>query len=210
MAARESAAPFLTPDPSDLGALQEASAGCRGCPLYEKATQTVFGTGPRGAAAMLVGEQPGDREDRAGEPFVGPAGHLLREAMGMAGLAVEDTYLTNAVKHFKFELRGKVRLHKKPSAGEVAACKPWLDAEIAAVRPRLVVALGATAGQALLGPSLRVTRVRGTLLQDPNGVTVVPTVHPSSILRAPNPTARAAALERFVEDLRTARSIAGA
>lgn len=210
MASQESAASFLPPDPSDLDALRAASASCRGCPLYEKATQTVFGAGPPGAAVMLVGEQPGDREDRAGEPFVGPAGHLLRRSMEEAGLPPADTFLTNAVKHFKFEQRGKVRLHKKPSAREVAACKPWLEGEISAVQPRLVVALGATAGRALLGASLRVTRDRGVVQRDPHGVDVLPTVHPSSILRAPDDAARSVALARFVEDLRSARQVAGA
>lgn len=204
MATYDSAAPFLPSDPTDLEALRRASRACHGCPLYEKATQTVFGSGPPHSALMLVGEEPGDQEDRAGEPFVGPAGQLLRTAMSSAALAPDKTYLTNAVKHFKFEQRGKVRLHKKPSAGEVAACAPWLRAELQAVAPRLVVALGATAGRALLGSSVRVTRDRGSIFEGPGGVRVLPTVHPSSILRATDHEARTRATEQFVEDLTTA------
>jgi|GEM_PF-188366 len=207
VAVRSSAAPYLPVDVHDVDALRRASAGCHGCPLYEHANQTVFGAGDPHAAVMLVGEQPGDVEDREGEPFVGPAGRLLREAMADAGLRVEDAYLTNAVKHFKFERRGKLRLHKKPSAGEVAACAPWLEAELGAVRPQVVVALGATAGQALLGPELRVTRDRGATRPGPHGALVVPTVHPSSILRAPNHDERAAAAERFVDELRSVRGL---
>jgi uracil-DNA glycosylase family protein len=204
---KSSAARFLPPNPADLEALRQASQGCHGCPLHEMATQTVFGSGPPRSALMLVGEEPGDKEDRAGVPFVGPAGMLLRSSMESAGLSPEDAYLTNAVKHFKFEQRGKRRLHKKPSAAEVAACAPWLHAELEAVRPRLVVALGATAGQALLGPSLRVTRDRGSVREGPGGVRVLPTVHPSSILRSADGTARASATDRFVADLEAARRL---
>ena len=208
MATHDSAARFLPPGPTDLEALRQASRGCRGCPLYEKATQTVFGSGPADSPLMLVGEEPGDQEDRAGEPFVGPAGRLLRTAMRSASLAPDEAYLTNAVKHFKFEQRGKLRLHKKPSAREVAACAPWLHAELEAVRPRLVVALGATASQALLGPSVRVTRDRGSVFDGPGGVRVLATVHPSSILRSPDREARASATTWFVEDLTEAGRLA--
>jgi uracil-DNA glycosylase len=205
MASHDSADRFLPSDRTDLDALRQASRGCRGCPLYQRATQTVFGTGSAGSSLMLVGEVPGNQEDRAGEPFVGPAGRLLRTSMEAADLVPEDAYLTNAVKHFKFEQRGKLRLHKKPSASEVAACAPWLHAEIEAVRPQLVVALGATAGQALLGPSLRVTRDRGSVFDGPGGVRVLATVHPSSILRSRDQDGRARATDHFVADLVAAR-----
>ncbi len=204
----EGAAAFLPRDPADLASLRRASAGCRGCPLYEAATQTVFGKGPAGARLFLVGEQPGDREDVVGVPFVGPAGRLLHEAMGDAEIEAEAVYLTNAVKHFKFERRGKVRLHKKPSASEVRACTPWLDAELGAVRPSLVVALGATAAQALLGPSVRVTRDRATVRARDDGLLVMPTVHPSSILRASDAASRAAQRAELVADLRRAKEVA--
>lgn len=189
-------------DLADLDALRAASEGCRGCPLYERATQTVFGDGNPRAPVMLVGEQPGDQEDRAGLPFVGPAGRLLRDAMEQAGIAEDSAYLTNAVKHFKWEPRGKVRLHKKPSVAEVRACSPWLAAEIEAVRPHVVVTLGATAGQALLGPNVRVTKERGVPRVGPAGSTLVPTVHPSSILRAQDRDDRAAQRALFVNELR--------
>lgn len=209
MATPGSAAQFLPPDPSDLDALRRASARCRGCPLYESATQTVFGAGPPHSPLMLVGEVPGDQEDRKGEPFVGPAGRLLREAMERAGVHPDDAYLTNAVKHFKFEQRGKRRLHKRPSAREVAACAPWLHAELEAIAPRVVVALGATAAQSLLGASVKVTKDRGSVFEGPGGVDVLPTVHPSSILRSPDRDARSAATDRFVDDLRAARQLLG-
>jgi DNA polymerase len=193
------------PTPAKLrAAVQE----CRGCDLYRHATQAVFGEGARDAALMLVGEQPGDREDLEGHPFVGPAGRVLDRALEAAGVARDDVYMTNAVKHFKFEPRGKRRLHKKPALGEVAACKPWLDAEIRVVRPRVVLALGATAAQALLGKQFRVTKDRGKPFgSDP---VVVATVHPSSILRAPDEEARRAAMETFVEDVRAAARLARA
>ncbi|HEX4220278.1 MAG TPA: UdgX family uracil-DNA binding protein, partial [Acidimicrobiales bacterium] len=189
-------------DPDDLDALRRASARCRGCDLYEHATQTVFGDGNPHASVMVVGEQPGDKEDVAGEPFVGPAGALLDKALNQAGLERSSLYLTNAVKHFKWEPRGKVRLHKKPSAREVAACKPWLLAELDAVRPDVVLCLGATAAQALLGPEFRVTRQRGQVLTGPRDTPTVATVHPSSILRARDESERSAELARFVQDLR--------
>lgn len=169
----------------------------------------MFGVGAPRARLFLVGEQPGDREDREGAPFVGPAGKLLREAMEEAGIDPDDVYLTNAVKHFKFERRGSVRLHKKPSMSEVRACAPWLAAELEAVQPAIVVALGATAAQALLGPSVRVTRDRGTPQRRDDGLVVVPTVHPSSILRAPDAPTRSAHREQFVADLRGANGFIG-
>ncbi len=161
------AAEFLPERRDDLAALRSASAGCQGCALYEQATQTVFGVGDPHAAVILVGEQPGDREDIEGEPFIGPAGALLDRALDEAGLDRTTLYVTNAVKHFKFERRGKVRLHKKPGSREVAACKPWLLAEIDAVRPEIIVCLGATAAQALLGVEFRVTKQRGQIMPGP-------------------------------------------
>jgi uracil-DNA glycosylase family protein len=194
------------PQTRDLDALRTASAGCQGCDLYRDATQTVFGEGAPRSAVMLVGEQPGDREDREGHPFVGPAGRLLDDALEAAGIERSTVYITNAVKHFKWELRGKRRLHKTPSAGEVAACTPWLLAEIAAVDPEVIVCLGATAAAALLGPEVRVTRDRGVPMQR-DGRLVVATVHPSSILRAPDAASRESAMDGFVHDLRTAAAV---
>jgi uracil-DNA glycosylase family protein len=182
--------------------LRKAAAHCHACDLYKHATQTVFGEGNPRAVAMFVGEQPGDKEDLEGHPFVGPAGKLLREAMSAAGISADDVYLTNAVKHFKFVLRGKRRIHAKPKRIEVVACEPWLIAEIEQVRPQLVVALGATAAQALLGPSFRLTARRGELVASPHAPRVVATVHPSSILRAPDDDSRRAAMAAFVDDLR--------
>ena len=199
-----SAADFLPPV-STLPALRQAASGCRGCGLYRDATQTVFGEGPARARLMLVGEQPGDQEDRAGHPFVGPSGRLLDEALEEAGIDRDAVYVTNAVKHFKFvrqELTRR-RLHKKPAAGEVRACRPWLAEEIKVVRPALIVALGSTAAQSLLGPGFRVTRERGRVVESPAGP-VLATVHPSAILRAPG-EARAAELCAFVRDLTAAR-----
>ena len=199
-----SAADFLPPV-STLPALRQAASGCRGCGLYRDATQTVFGEGPARARLMLVGEQPGDQEDRAGHPFVGPSGRLLDEALEEAGIDRDAVYVTNAVKHFKFvrqELTRR-RLHKKPAAGEVRACRPWLEEEIKVVRPALTVALGSTAAQSLLGPGFRVTRERGRVVESPAGP-VLATVHPSAILRAPG-EARAAELRVFVRDLTEAR-----
>ena len=170
---------------TSLDALRAEAAGCRACPLWQSATQTVFGEGPRLAALMLVGEQPGDHEDLEGRPFVGPAGALLDRALEEAGIERSTVYLTNAVKHFKWTPKGKRRIHQKPNAAEVEACRPWLEAEIAAVRPTLVVALGAVAAQALLGRGFRVTRHRGEVFPQPEGPPITATVHPSSILRAP-------------------------
>jgi uracil-DNA glycosylase family protein len=187
-----SAADFIPPKPT-LPRLREAAAGCRGCHLWEHATQTVFGEGPRNAEVMLVGEQPGDQEDLQGHPFVGPSGRLLDEGLVVAGIDRRRVYVTNAVKHFKFvrvELTRR-RLHKKPSASEVRACHPWLEEEIRLVRPRVIVALGATAAQALLGPKFRVTEQRGKVVRSEwaEAEAVVATVHPSAVLRAP-PEAR--------------------
>src|SRR5918993_5331650 len=180
-----SAADFIPPRPT-LPKLRDAARGCRGCNLWVNATQTVFGEGPRSAEVMLVGEQPGDQEDRQGHPFVGPAGRLLDEGLEQAGIDRSQVYVTNSVKHFKFVVieRGR-RLHKKPSAGEVRACNPWLQEEIRVVKPRVVVALGATAAQALLGKQFRVTQDRGKPIRTDFAEAVVATVHPSAVLRAP-------------------------
>lgn len=196
-----SAADFL-PESRSLRALRAAAAECRGCDLYKAATQTVFGEGPAHARVVFVGEQPGDREDRLGHPFVGPAGRLLHEAMERSGLDPHDAYVTNAVKHFKFVVRGKRRIHVKPRAVEIRACRPWLDAEIARIRPALVVALGATAAHALLGSGFSVMRERGKVLSDGLASPVLATVHPSAVLRAPDSATRHAELARFVKDLR--------
>jgi len=187
-------------------AVRRDAEGCRRCDLWRAATQTVFGAGPVRARIMFVGEQPGDVEDRAGEPFVGPAGQLLREALDEAGVDLADVYLTNAVKHFKFEPRGKRRIHKRPTEAESLACRVWLDAEIALVRPRAIVALGATAAKAVIGPSARVMRDRTKAFPSPLAPLVTLTVHPSSILRAPDAQARAKARAAFVADLRTIAS----
>ncbi|MFK4144522.1 UdgX family uracil-DNA binding protein [Streptomyces sp. NPDC004065] len=200
------AEPFVPDDGADLAALREAAAGCRGCPLHRDATQTVFGAGDAGARLMLVGEQPGDQEDRQGRPFVGPAGRLLDRALSEAGLDPGEAYVTNAVKHFKFtraEPRGR-RIHKAPSLREAAACGPWLAAELALVEPELIVVLGATAGKALLGSSFRVTKARGTVLErEVHGRPrrLVPTVHPSAVLRAED---REGAYRGLVSDLKVA------
>ena len=200
--ANRSAADFLPPRRT-LPSLKKAARGCRGCDLYKHATQTVFGEGNSRAVAVFVGEQPGDREDREGHPFVGPAGQLLHDAMDAAGIAADDVYITNAVKHFKFVERGKRRIHAKPKVIEIRACAPWLATEIAAVKPRLIVALGATAAGALLGPAFRVTQQRGEVIRRPAGPPVVATVHPSSILRAPDGDARRVEMAAFIDDLKT-------
>jgi uracil-DNA glycosylase len=196
-----SAARDLIPAQPDLGELRAAAAGCTACDLYRDATQTVFGDGSSGAEVMLVGEQPGDGEDRAGRPFVGPAGRVLDQALAEAGIDRELAYVTNVVKHFKFERRGKLRIHKKPNAEQVHACFPWLEAELRVVQPRALVLLGATAAQALLGSSFRVSRQRGQFLESDLAPRVLATVHPSSILRAPDEEARALAYKGFVADL---------
>jgi DNA polymerase len=192
----------LTNDEKQLDVLREQAAACTNCDLYKHATQTVFGAGPAHAKLMLVGEQPGDVEDKAGEPFVGPAGRLLREAMAEAGIDPGEVYMTNAVKHFKWKAKGKRRLHERPNREEVLACHVWLDAEIARVRPKALVALGATAAGALLGPSVRVTRDRARPIESPLAPYVTVTVHPSSILRAPDDEGRRTARRAFVADLK--------
>ncbi|HEY7694073.1 MAG TPA: UdgX family uracil-DNA binding protein [Gaiellaceae bacterium] len=190
------------PERASLPALRAAVQGCRGCPLYANATQAVFGEGAAHAEVMLVGEQPGDQEDLAGRPFVGPAGRVLDEGLEQAGIDRSRTFVTNAVKHFKWQGRGKRRIHQKPTWSESVACRPWLEAELAVVRPRIVVALGATAAQSLLGKDFRVTRQRGQVLDSPLADHVVATVHPSSILRQRDDDARRAELAAFVADLR--------
>ena len=188
-----------------LKALRDSAARCRACPLWKHASQTVFGEGPRRARVLFVGEQPGDREDQEGHPFVGPAGLVLDRALDAAGIDRAEVYLTNVVKHFKWEERGKKRIHAKPNGAEVAACFPWLEAEIAAVQPEVVVALGATAAQALLGKAFRVTRERGKFVTSEHARLVMATVHPSSILREPDREARHAAEAAFVRDLAKVR-----
>lgn len=188
-------------DPRSLRAVEDASKRCRACDLWKTGTQTVFGEGPRTADVMFVGEQPGDQEDKTGEPFVGPAGHMLDEALVEVGIDRKRVYVTNAVKHFKWTPKGKRRIHEKPNRAEVAACQHWLELELRLVKPDLVVALGATAAQALLGPAFRVTKDRGKVLAAPLAPRVVATVHPSSILRAP-PERRDAERAAFVKDLR--------
>jgi uracil-DNA glycosylase family protein len=203
------AADFL-PERRSLPALREAAATCRGCSLYGNATQTVFGEGPGKADIVFVGEQPGDQEDRRGKPFVGPAGRVLSEALEEAGIDRTQVYVTNVVKHFKFTPRGKRRIHKRPSAEEVAACRPWLHAELEAVKPKALVALGATAGQDLFGRSFRVTKERGRPLDSELAPLVMATVHPSSILRAPDEEARREEYGLFLADLKAlAREVRG-
>jgi len=195
-----SAADFL-PARRTLPALREAARGCRGCDLWQRGTQTVFGEGRVGAEVMLVGEQPGNDEDLQGHPFVGPAGRVLDKALEAAGIEREDVYVTNIVKHFKWEPRGKRRIHKKPNGMQIAACRPWFDEEVKAVRPRVIVCLGATAAQALLGRDFRVTQDRGKLIAT-GAVPIIATVHPSSILRAPDDDSRHREMARFTDDLR--------
>jgi uracil-DNA glycosylase family protein len=209
------AAPFV-PATDDLEVLRQAAAGCRGCHLYEKATQTVFGRGPNDARLMLVGEQPGDVEDREGRPFVGPAGHLLARALDDAGVDRSTVWVTNAVKHFRFTVRGRRRIHATPDTYEVSACKPWLDAELALLRPEVVVLLGATAAKAVFGPSFRVTQSRGVPLpwpsadapdgdRDGSGRVAVATIHPSAVLRAGD--ARESAYQGLVSDLKVVGTV---
>jgi uracil-DNA glycosylase len=198
-----SAEAFL-PERLSLTALREAARDCTACPLWRSGTQTVFGEGLKRASLLLVGEQPGDREDLAGRPFVGPAGRLLDEALAEAGIARSDAYVTNAVKHFKWKPSGKRRIHQKPTWGEITACAPWVEAELAVVAPRVLVCLGATAAQALVGRGVRVTRDRGKPLDSPLAPVVLATVHPSSILRAPDQESRRREQALFVDDLRVA------
>ena len=194
------AAAFL-PERRTLRVLQTAVQGCRGCELYRAATQAVFGEGPDKARIVFVGEQPGDAEDRRGHPFVGPAGKLLHRALLDAGIDDRDIYVTNAVKHFKFEERGKRRIHQKPKASEVAACKPWLAAELDLIKPRVIVCLGATATQAILGRSYRLTKERGKFVGHPWAPRVTATLHPSAVLRAPDAGQRHEAYRQLVADL---------
>jgi len=205
----EFARPARPPDTASLGALREAARHCTACHLYKRATQTVFGEGPKGAKMMLVGEQPGDYEDVAGKPFVGPAGKIMDRALEEAGIDRSQVYVTNAVKHFKWEPRGKRRIHKKPNSREIAACRPWLEAELRIVKPKLVVAMGATAAQTIFGPSFRVTRERGKVLSSKLAPRVLATVHPSSLLRQPDEASREREYKLFVADLRAAIRAAG-
>jgi uracil-DNA glycosylase len=200
----ETAAP-LVPERPSLPKLREAAAGCTACDLYKTGTQTVFGEGTRKAEAMFVGEQPGDQEDRAGKPFVGPAGRLLDEALADAGIDRAQVYVTNVVKHFKWVGRGKRRIHQKPNWAEVAACRPWLDAELAVVEPRVLVCLGATAAQALLGRQFRVTQQRGRPVESELAEHVLATIHPSAILR--DPESREQEYAAFVDDLKTVAAL---
>src|SRR4051812_2688629 len=205
----ETAAPLIPPRPT-LPLLRQVAAGCQACDLYKCGTQTVFGEGRAQARVMLVGEQPGDSEDKAGRPFVGPAGKLLDKALAAAGIDRDLVYVTNVVKHFKWVPRGKRRLHEKPNAREITACRPWLEAEIAVVKPRVLVLLGATAAQAILGKSFKVTQHRGEILTSELAPSVMATVHPSSLLRAPDEETRRRETQRFVEDLsRIAPLVAG-
>lgn len=193
--------PDLLPERPTLPEVREVAKACKACDLYKTGTQTVFGEGPSRAELMLVGEQPGDAEDLAGHPFVGPAGKLFDHALEEAGIDRSLVYLTNVVKHFKWEPRGKRRIHKKPNAAEIAACRPWLEVEIELVRPRILVCLGATAAQALLGRAFKVSRQRGEFVKSPLAPLATATVHPSSILRAPDDETRRLEMERFVADL---------
>ena len=192
----------LLPEHVTLDSARDTAAGCKACDLYKRGTQTVFGEGPKRARIMLVGEQPGDAEDIAGHPFVGPAGKLLDRALEDAGIDRRIVYVTNVVKHFKWEPRGKRRIHAKPNAAEIGACRPWLETEIALVRPRVLVCLGATAAQALLGKSFKVSKQRGEFVDSSLAPLVTATVHPSSILRAPDDDARHEEMKRFVIDLK--------
>ena len=185
-----------------LPKLRQAAAGCRACDLWRRGTRTVFGEGSPRARVMFVGEQPGDREDLEGRPFVGPAGRILDASLEKAGIDRREVYVTNVVKHFKWEPRGKRRIHQKPNAVEIAACRPWLDAEIAVVRPQVLVCLGATAAQALLGRAFKVSRQRGVFVVSPLAPRVIATVHPSSLLRAPDDETRRLETARFVDDLK--------
>jgi DNA polymerase len=205
----DNAAPLVPENPT-LPKLREAAAGCKACDLWKTGTQTVFGEGTRNAEIVFVGEQPGDKEDLAGRPFVGPAGRVLDEALEAAGIDRKLAYVTNAVKHFKWEPRGKRRIHAKPSWAELTACRPWLDAELAVVKPKVLVALGATAAQALLGRQFRVTKQRGVPVESDLAPYVLATVHPSSILRQETDADRAAAFEELVSDLRTVAKLLAA
>jgi uracil-DNA glycosylase len=197
-----SAREFIPPKPT-LPRLREAAATCRGCDLYEGATQTVFGEGLKKSKVMFVGEQPGDREDKEGKPFVGPAGRMFDRALDDAEIDRSEVYVTNVVKHFKYTMRGKRRIHQRPDAEQIAACRPWLEQELAQVKPQVLVCLGATAAKALFGASFKVTQQRGRFIDSELAPLATGTVHPSSILRAPDDEARKRAYRDFVEDLRT-------
>jgi uracil-DNA glycosylase family protein len=205
LATLASAESFVPHHPT-LAKLREAAQHCRGCNLYLKATQAVLGEGPRSSEIVMVGEQPGDQEDRQGHPFVGPAGKLLNSALEEAGIDRAKVYVTNAVKHFKFEERGKRRLHKKPNSSEIKACRPWLEAELALIQPKLIVCLGATATQSLLGPQYRLTKERGKFVEHPSWGRITATVHPSAILRAPDEEQRRQQYRMFVADLKLIRT----
>lgn len=205
----EFARPAQPPDSMSWSVLCEAARECTACHLYKRATQTVFGEGPKAATMMLVGEQPGDYEDVTGKPFVGPAGKIMDQALDEAEIDRTQVYVTNAVKHFKWEPRGKRRIHQKPNAREIAACRPWLEAELRIVKPKLLVCLGATAAQTVFGPSFRVTRERGKVLSSKLAPRVMATVHPSSLLRQPDEESRDREYKRFVVDLRAAVKAAG-
>jgi len=194
--------PELLPGRPTLDEVRDISKGCKACDLYKRGTQTVFGQGPARAGVMMVGEQPGDAEDIAGQPFVGPAGRLLDRALEEAGIDRSRVYVTNVVKHFKWEPRGKRRIHAKPNAAEIGACRPWLETEIALVKPRVLVCLGATAAQALLGRGFKVTRQRGEFVPSPLAPLATATVHPSSILRTPDDESRQREMREFVADLK--------
>ena len=192
---------------NDIEALQEEADDCRACPLWKDATQTVFGEGPQNAQIMLVGEQPGDKEDLAGRPFLGPAGQMLDRALDEAGIHRSKVYVTNAVKHFKFVPRGKIRLHQKPNTSEIKACRPWYERERAAIKPALVVAMGATAAHSVFGKVTPVNQSRGRLIDLDDGTRALVTVHPSYLLRLPDAEARALEYQRFVDDLKIAAAL---
>src|SRR6185503_6530941 len=192
---------------SSLQSLRKEAADCRACPLWKNATQTVFGEGPLHAQAMLVGEQPGDKEDLAGKPFVGPAGRLLDRALEEAGVDRRKVYVTNAVKHFKFVPRGKIRLHQKPNTPEIKACRQWYERELASVKPMLVVAMGATAAQSVFGKITPINKNRGRVIELEDGIRALVTVHPSYLLRLPDADAKAREYERFVDDLKIAAEL---
>jgi DNA polymerase len=200
----ETAAPLIPPRPT-ITKLQASAASCKACHLWENATQTVFGEGKSRATVMFIGEQPGDKEDLSGHPFVGPAGAVLDKALDEAGIDRKNVYVTNVVKHFKWEPRGKRRIHKKPNGAEITACRPWLEAEIAVVKPTAIVCLGATAAQAVISPKFRVTIERAKPAMSDLAPLVTATVHPSSILRAPSEQARREEMQHFIDDLKTIR-----
>jgi len=201
MTTHPSAREFLPAEPT-LESLRQAAQECRGCELYKNATQAVLGEGPRKAAAFFIGEQPGDQEDLAGRPFVGPAGRVFDEVLAEVGISRGEVYVTNAVKHFKWEPRGKRRIHQKPTLGEVKACRPWLEAELALVKPRLIVCLGATAAQALLGSQFRITRDHGRFFETSWSPWTTATLHPSAVLRMPDEEKRQEARQQLLDDLR--------